>query len=59
MRKAMKTIQSICMINNEDEKNPILNDIYRIAHAHAGVCDNPHPEWIEFSDIMAEKLKDY
>lgn len=59
MRKAMYTIECIARVGNDDEKNPVLNDIYRVAHSHAGHCDNPHPDWIKFTDEMAEKLKDY
>ena len=47
------------MINNEDERNPILNDLYKIIHPFIGRCDNPHDDWREFEEKMNEKLKDY
>ena len=59
MRKALRTIQKIAMINNEDEKNEPLNDIYMIAHSFIGDCDNHHEDWKEFTDEMEENLKDY
>ena len=59
MRKAMRTIEKIVVINNESEENPVLNDIYKIAHSHIGDCDNPHPDWKVFADEMENKLKEY
>lgn len=55
----MRTIEKIAVINNQDEKNIVLSDIYRIAHAFIGDCDNPHDDWKEFADKMEKDLKDY
>ena len=57
LKRAMQTIDKIASINNEDETNQVLNDIYKIAHAFSGSCK--HPDWEEFESEMAEKLKDY
>ena len=59
MRKAMRTIEKIVVINNEDEKNPVLNDIYRIAHSYIGDCDNPHLDWRLFADEMEKELEKF
>lgn len=59
MREAMLTIEKIASINNEDEKNSVLLDIYMIAHSFAGRCNNPHDNWKKFMYEMEEKLKDY
>ena len=59
LRDVLETIEKIVSINNEDEKNPVLNDIYRISHAFTGRCKNLHTDWREFQEKMAEKLKDY
>ncbi len=58
-QKALLTIEKIASLNNEDEKNNVLNDIYRIAHTFSTTCENLHPDWKEFCDTMAEKLKNY
>mgnify|MGYP001560420943 CR=1 FL=1 len=58
-RQLLSTIEKIVSINNEDEDNPVLNDIYRIVHPFVGQCDNRHEDWREFADETAEKLKDY
>ena len=59
LKRALETIQKICMINDEDCSNKILTDIYKIAHAFEGTCGNPHNDWKEFEKEMAEKLKNY
>lgn len=58
-RQVLETIEKIAMINNEDEKNKPLSDIYMIAHAFAGQCDNPHGDWRELEENIKEKLKNY
>ena len=59
LRQVLETIESIASINNQDEKNPVLNDIYRIAHAFTARCKNPHTDWRELQEIIRNKLKDY
>ena len=59
LREALRTIEKIAMINNEDEKNIALNDIYMISHSFIGDCDNPHEDWKQFADEMEKKLKNY
>ena len=44
-RQVLETIERLVVINNQDEKNPVLNDIYRITHPFVGGCDNPHQDW--------------
>jgi len=56
-RRALVTIDKIASINNEDEKDNVLNDIYKIAHAFSGKCS--HNDWKKFHDKMEKRLKDY
>lgn len=58
-REVLETIEKIVSINNADEKNPVLNDIYMITHSFVGRCNNSHEDWRLFHDKMSEKLKDY
>ncbi len=58
-RKVLETIEKIAMINNEDEKDNALLDIYKIAHSYGGNCKNPHSDWKELHDVISKKLKDY
>lgn len=57
-RQVLATIESICIANNPDEKNSVLNDIYCISHAFAGHCKNHHEDWKELQEKIKEKLKD-
>jgi len=59
LKRALETIDLIAMVNNPDENNKVLNDIYKIAHAFSGRCKNYHQDWRDFADEMYEKLKDY
>ena len=59
LRNALRTIMKIAMINNEDEKNKVLTDIYIIAHSHIGDCDNPHEDWIKEANKIEEELKGF
>ena len=59
LQRALNTIDKVSSINNEDEKNKVLSDIYKIAHAFSGKCENPHSDWVEFEEKMAIKLKNY
>ena len=45
--------------NKEDEKDEVLNDIYRIAHAFDGSCKNPHHDWRELHEEIKKKLENY
>ena len=58
-REILETIESIAMINNPDEKNNVLNDIYCIAHAFTGKCKNPHNDWRHMQEDIKGKLKDF
>ena len=59
LRKVLETIEKIASINNEDETNVVLNDIYRIAHVFAGSCKNPHEDWQKLQEEVAVNLKNY
>lgn len=59
LKGALLTIEKIATINNEDEKNQILTDIYKIAHAFNGTCQNPHDDWKKFERKIANELKDF
>ena len=59
LHQVLETCEKIIMINNEDEKNPILNDLYKIIHPFIGRCKNSHDDWREFEEEMNEKLKNY
>ena len=56
-RRALVTIDKIASVNNEDEKDNVLNDIYMIAHAFSGKC--LHDDWKKFHDKIEKRLKDY
>lgn len=58
LREALRTIERICALTDPDEKNPAISDIYMIAHSHIGDCGNPHNDWKEEADKLAEDLKD-
>ena len=58
-RELLETAEKIIVMNNENEKNPVLNDLYMIIHPFVGRCDNPHYDWRAFEETMREKLKDY
>ena len=58
-RKVLETIEKIATINNQDEKNNVLNDIYCIAHSFGGRCKNPHTDWRLLCDELYDKLKVY
>ena len=58
-QQVLETAEKVIMINNQDEKNLILNDLYKIIHPFVGHCDNHHEDWREFQEEMREKLKDF
>ena len=57
-REILETIAKVACKNNEDEKNEVLNDIYRMAHAFGGDCQS-HNDWRELYEEIKRKLKDY
>jgi len=57
-RQVLQTISKVAMINNQDEKNDVLNDIYCIAHSFEGTCKNPHNDWRLLHDKIDGQLKD-
>ena len=59
LRSVLETVEKIVMINNEDEKNPVLNDLYLLIHPFVGKCNNPHQDWRDWGDKMEDKLKNY
>ena len=59
LRSVLATAEKIIRINNQDEKNNVLNDLYRIIHPFAGDCNNPHNDWRDFQEQMSERLKDF
>ena len=58
-RQILKMAEKIIMINNADEQNLVLNDLYKIIHPFVGSCDNPHWDWREFADETERKLSNY
>ena len=52
-------LEKIATINNQDEADPVLNDIYSIAHAFAGHCQNPHLDWRKKQIEIADGLKNF
>ena len=58
-REVLQTAEKVIMLNNPDEKNPVLNDLYMLIHPFAGKCDNPHWEWRTFAEEMKNKLVDF
>lgn len=59
LKEALRTIESIAMINNEDEKDKVLLDIYMVAHPAIGDCKNPHFDWLELRKKISDGIKDY
>lgn len=57
-RKILSTVEKIVMINNENEDNKVLNDIYMVVHPYVGTCNNVHEDWRLFTNEMEKKLKD-
>lgn len=55
LRQVLQTIERIAALNNPEEENQALNEIYCIAHAYAGRC--PHPEWRELEEKITKELK--
>jgi len=52
MERSAKTLQGRALIcidrilsENEDD-DPLLDQLYRIAHCASGVCSNPHADWV-------------
>ena len=58
-RRALVTIDKIASVNNEDEKDNVLNDIYMIAHAFSNSCESSHDDWKKFQTKIEKRLKDY
>ena len=55
-REVLATIEKIILINNADEKNHVLNDLYRIVHPFVGTCNNRHDDWRQFQEEMRKNL---
>ncbi len=58
-QRALEVISKIASINNEDEENKVLNDIYIVSHAFSGTCGNPHDDWKEKMAALEKQLEDY
>ncbi|MEK6829218.1 MAG: hypothetical protein AABY15_03750 [Nanoarchaeota archaeon] len=58
-RQVLETIEKIAMINNQNEDNAVLNDIYCIAHAFVGKCKNLHFDWKELQEKIDNNLKTF
>ena len=59
VKRALETIEKIVTINNGDEKNPLLSEIYIIVHPFVGNCDNPHWDWREKQEKLLKNLESY
>ena len=58
-RQELETIEKIVTINNGDEKNPLLSEIYTIVNPFVGSCDNPHWDWREKQEKILKNLENY
>ena len=56
LRSVLATAEKIIVAANQDEKNEVLNDLYRVIHPFVGDCDNPHYDWRDFQEKINEKL---
>lgn len=58
---ALKLIEKVASLANEDETNETLNQIYLIAHSNNpnNSCFNVHENWREKSAEINNELKDY
>ena len=59
LRSVLATAEKVISLNNQDEKNNVLNDLYMIIHPFVGSCNNPHDDWRGFQEEMSEGLKDF
>ena len=58
-RSVLEVAEKLIVVNNDDEKNPVLNYLYMLIHPFVGKCSNPHEDWREFGVELKEKLKHY
>ena len=52
--KALLVIDHLLSLNESDD--PLLNQIYTIAHSATGVCQGDHKDWIDEIHKTYEKL---
>ena len=55
-RQILETVEKIIVLNNEDEKNELLNELYTFIHPFVGTCDNPHYDWRELLEKKSVEL---
>ena len=55
MKKYYELIEELLILNNQDEKDEFLNELYIIIHLANCDCKNPHTDWKKRID---EKYKD-
>lgn len=58
LHQVLETISRIAIINNKDETNKGLNDIYRIAHAYSATCVS-HYDWMKYEEEITKELENY
>ncbi|MEK6880384.1 MAG: hypothetical protein AABY22_12280 [Nanoarchaeota archaeon] len=58
-RQVLETAEKVITINNQDEKNTVLNDLYKLIHPFVGKCDNHHEDWREYGEKLEVNLKDF
>ena len=56
LRSVLATAEKIIVAANQDEKNEVLNDLYRVIHPFVGSCNNPHYDWREFQETINKEL---
>lgn len=57
MEKVLLLIDGLCLLAMEaDDPQPLVSEIYTLAHAAAGYCANPHKDWLARIDEVAANL---
>ena len=59
LRSVLETAERVISINNQNEDNLVLNDLYKIIHPYVGQCDNQHDDWRLFEEEINKNLKNY
>ena len=59
LRSVLEVAEKLIVMNNENEKNKVLNDLYILLHPYIGKCKNIHQDWRDFGDNLGKDLEKY
>ena len=57
LRSVLATAEKIIIASNQDEKNEVFNDLYKVIHPFVGDCNNPHYDWRLWTEKLSGELK--